>query len=292
MLQIFHFVALTTSLAPFKPVIEHICMTWKFSLSWMSMWQRVCLTFSKPAAIADSDSQADAEHERWAQQSNTHSSEETDNSLPSRSRRRRAGASIPMRFKFYLRTSWCAKALPILGISACVGIILMFVLPMVGNRLPVEVVSLLSVWSIAFAPALVFFFSLVAMVIDERGRSTKGRALAHRISCAVFGLISVAAALDTAFGLGGRPMSYIGMAILGIAAITYVIYGTISRPGSLAKGKGISNGEVDEESALLGAKTKTRIPVRRPKRFQAHTRRLSKQSIKSYGTMTESPQLQ
>ncbi|KAH8199495.1 hypothetical protein TruAng_006371 [Truncatella angustata] len=220
----------------------------------------------------------------------TGASEEADKLLSGSSRtssRRRTGLKLPMRFKFYLETEWYVKAVPVAGVSCLAQLILMFILATVGGELPIVAVSHLAPWFVAFAPSQVVLFILAAMVIEEKGRSTESKRVAYWVSSVIFGAASVASAVDSIYGLGGFPMSYIGMATLALMIVTYVLYGCISKPGSLAKGKGVSDGGMDEESALLGSKVQVKIPVRRSKRYQAHTRRLSKQSIKDYGTMVK-----
>jgi hypothetical protein len=199
--------------------------------------------------------------------------------------RRKAGSRRPLHFKFYLDTVWYVRALPIVGLSALVGIFLMVVLSAARGKSGVQMVTQLLPWYIAFAPLQVLFFILAAMVVEERGGNKKERSNKYWCFSVTFGVLSAAAALDTVFGLGGFPLSYLGMAASAVMIISYVLYGCISKPGRLAKGKGTCSGGVDEESALLGAKAQARIPVRRPKQLYGPSRRLGKQSIKNYGTM-------
>ncbi|KAH6648616.1 hypothetical protein BKA67DRAFT_661578 [Truncatella angustata] len=284
-IELAHFIAFIMLLAPLKSLVEYIYTAcrkfqgFRFRIRWPS-WRNSSRGQYQPCeSVADESDYGE-----------TGASEEADKLLSGSSRtssRRRTGLKLPMRFKFYLETEWYVKAVPVAGVSCLAQLILMFILATVGGELPIVAVSHLAPWFVAFAPSQVVLFILAAMVIEEKGRSTESKRVAYWVSSVIFGAASVASAVDSIYGLGGFPMSYIGMATLALMIVTYVLYGCISKPGSLAKGKGVSDGGMDEESALLGSKVQVKIPVRRSKRYQAHTRRLSKQSIKDYGTMVK-----
>lgn len=191
----------------------------------------------------------------------------------------------PLHFKFYLDTAWYVKALPVVGVSALVQLLLIFVLSTTSSKPAAAIVLQLAPWYVLFTPVQALLYSLCAMVTEERGGVTEVKRRTYWGLSAMFGLLSAAAAFDTVYGLGGFPMSYIGMATTGLMVVVYVLYGCVSKPGRHVKGKGTNSGEIDEESALLGSKIQVRIPVRRPKHLHGPSRRLSKQSIKTYGTM-------
>lgn len=223
-------------------------------------------------------------------------------SLPSRTisfqdeaaapRRNRATPRLPLHFKFYLDTAWYAAALPIVAASCLAQLVLMLVLSKIRGTSGIDVLFELLPWFVVFAPAQVFLYILAAMITEERG--TSGRRAAYWVLSAAFVVLSTAAALDTVYGLGGYPMSYLGMGALGLAAAALVLHGCVSRPGRPVKGKGVVDVDntgavvVDEESALLGPAgsrgIQPKIPVRRPKQLLP-SRGLSKQRMKTYGTI-------
>ncbi|KAK9772209.1 putative Transmembrane protein [Seiridium cardinale] len=285
-----HCIAFVTLLAPLKPVVEYICMTWRNSRglaafkSWV-WWRKPDYQFL-PAVECEGNPTGDG-RVRCGRPEVTIASAGTSSSQGNTSSRRRAGITTPMHFKFYLDTAWYVKALPVAGVSGLVQLVLMFVLPMTEGRPTVEVLLQLAPWYVVFAPLQVLLFILAAMITEEREGSSEGMRRTYWALSAVFGVLSTAVVVDTVYGLGGYPMSYFGMATLGLMVVAHLLYGCVSKPGKFVKGKGTNSDDIDEESALLGSRTQIKIPVRRPKHLHGPSRRLAKQSIKTYGTMVK-----
>ncbi|KAI1869383.1 hypothetical protein JX265_006473 [Neoarthrinium moseri] len=281
-----HFLAFVTLLAPLKPCVEHLWRNCDGCRGVVSPWRWARFRAPKRASLptpaadeGDEDGHTSYKPDILSASAGTVT---TQDDIPSK---RRKASTTPLRFKFYLDTPWYARALPIYGGSVLSQLVIMLALTAIGSKPPVEVVTLLLPWCLAFAPVQILLFNLAAMIVEEKGRSTQGKDVAYWVLSALFGVISIGAALDTVVGIGGFPVSYIGMATLSVTVIAYVLYGCVSKPGHLAKGKATSRGDVDEEAALIGSKTQARIPVRRPKRLHGPSRRLGKQKITNYGTM-------
>ncbi|KAK6212634.1 hypothetical protein LQW54_005055 [Pestalotiopsis sp. IQ-011] len=300
-LTLVHYIAFATLLATLKPLVEHVCISGRKTRRNGSArrwpWSRNPESPSLPEESERGTSRGNNDDRPRVAKSAT-----MPPSLPSRTisfqdevatpRRNRATPRLPLHFKFYLDTAWYAAALPIAAASCLAQLVLMLVLSKIRGTPGIDVLFELLPWFVVFAPAQVFLYILAAMVTEERG--TSGRRAAYWVLSAAFVVLSTGAALDTVCGLGGYPMSYLGMGALGLAAAALVLHGCVSRPGRPVKGKGVVDVDntgavvVDEESALLGPAgsrgIQPKIPVRRPKQLLP-SRGLSKQRMKTYGTI-------
>ncbi|KAK8070071.1 hypothetical protein PG994_006687 [Apiospora phragmitis] len=206
--------------------------------------------------------------------------------------------------QFYFGTPWFPVALPTLAFATVLYITLLFALPLVNAMLPTEIVRLTGIWYLIYHPALILIFFLSCMAVEERTRSSEKAQATYRTLAAVTMFLSAVAVIDTIFGLGGVPMSYIAMGALGLSGLIYVLYGCVTGPGRLAKGKDRCNymgdGDVEDQRApLLGprhvapppiAPVRT-FPVRKAIRYHGPSKRarpgksgLSKSF--SYGTIS------
>lgn len=177
-------------------------------------------------------------------------------------------------------------ALPLAGFSNLLYLVLLLVLPKVSDYpLTADVLWRTLFWYVIYQPLLLFAFFLSGMIVEER-IVREGRMLcAYRIIGAITAVLSTVAILDTLYGLGGIPMSYIGLGTLGLVLLVYLLYGLVARPGPLAKGKGPSRyprggagGDVEEGQPLLAEPRRSfsdvRIfPVRKQKRWHGPSRR-------------------
>ncbi|KAI1135973.1 hypothetical protein F5Y05DRAFT_405590 [Hypoxylon sp. FL0543] len=188
-------------------------------------------------------------------------------------------------------------ALPLAGFSNLLYLVLLFVLPRIpGYPSTPDVLWRTIFWYVVYQPLLLFAFFLAGMIVEERCTREGRMQAAYRIIAAVTAVLSTAAILDTLYGLGGIPMSYIGMGTLGLVLLVYLLYGCVARPGPLAKGKGRSrypsSGHVEEGRPLL-AETRRKIlpevrlfPVRKQKRWHGPSRRPQiTRGRTSYGTI-------
>ncbi|ETS77457.1 hypothetical protein PFICI_11331 [Pestalotiopsis fici W106-1] len=293
-LTLVHYIAFATLLATCKPLVEHACMSWRStprrdsSRRWP--WSR-----NSESSSPSDDSETGAASPTINARLNTGKSVMFNTSAPNNAAasvqgdatmpRRRAMPRLPMHFKFYLDTAWYVAALPIAAMSCLIQLVLMLVLSTMGGMTGVDVIFKLMPWFVVFAPVQVFFYIIAAMIAEERGSSTQSRQLTFGLLSLGFVTVSTLSVMDTIYGLGGWPMSYLGLGALGLMVVAHVLYGCVSKPGRLVKGKGVNTGTTDEESALLGNnRNQPKIPVRRPKQLLP-SRRLSKQGMKTYGTM-------
>ncbi|KAK8117152.1 uncharacterized protein PG998_005433 [Apiospora kogelbergensis] len=182
----------------------------------------------------------------------------------------------------YFGTPWFPVALPTLAFATVLYIALLFALPLVNAMLPTEIVRLTGIWYLIYHPALILIFFLACMAVEERTRSSEKAQATYRILAAVTMFLSAVAVIDTIFGLGGIPMSYIAMGSLGLAGLIYVLYGCVTGPGRLAKGKDrsyMADGDVEDQSApLLGPRPTPNLlirsfPVRKPVRYHGPAKR-------------------
>ncbi|KAI1209285.1 uncharacterized protein F4807DRAFT_102499 [Annulohypoxylon truncatum] len=188
-------------------------------------------------------------------------------------------------------------ALPVMGFSNLLHLVLLLVLPKVpGYPSPPNVLWRTIFWYLVYQPLLLFAFFLAGMIVEERVTNEGRMRVAYLVIAAVTAVLSTAAILDTLYGLGGIPMSYIGMGALGLILLIYLLYGCVARPSPLAKGKGRRNGDIEEAQPLLGGTIgdvrrrfipEIRIfPVRRPKRWHGPSRRPQvTRGRRSYGTI-------
>ncbi|KAI4867645.1 hypothetical protein F4820DRAFT_412929 [Hypoxylon rubiginosum] len=190
-------------------------------------------------------------------------------------------------------------ALPLVGFANLLHLILLLVLPKVsGYPLTADILWRTIFWYIVYQPLLLFTFFLAGMVVEERVTREKRMRIVYRVIAAITAVLSTAAILDTLYGLGGIPMSYIGMGTLGLVLLVYLLYGFVARPGPLAKGKGRSRysggggvRDVEEGEPLLSESRRKispdiRIPVRKQKRWHGPSRRPQvTRGRRSYGTI-------
>ncbi|KAI0106702.1 hypothetical protein F4814DRAFT_68073 [Daldinia grandis] len=187
-------------------------------------------------------------------------------------------------------------ALPLVGFSNLLYLVLLLVLPRVPEYPSTsEVLWRTIFWYSIYQPLLLFAFFLAGMIVEERVTREGRMQYAYRIIAVIAAVLSTAAIFDTLYGLGGIPMSYMGMGTLGLILLVYLLYGCVARPGPLAKGKGRSRfpraGDVEEGQPLL-SETRRRLlpevrifPVRRPKLWHGPSRRPSARGRRSYGTI-------
>ncbi len=192
-------------------------------------------------------------------------------------------------------STWFVIALPLAALPSLLHLVLLSVLPNVlGRPTPTNLLWKTIFWFVVYQPLLLFMFLLSGMIVEERV-SRKVRLISTYGTLAVLTVgLSAAAILDTLFGLGGIPMSYIGMGTLGLGLLLYILYGLVARPSPLAKGKGrrlLREGDIEEGAPLLGPRRNTsdiRIPVRKPKRWHGPSRRPSQVKKRGYGTIDDS----
>ncbi|KAK8018441.1 hypothetical protein PG991_007631 [Apiospora marii] len=168
--------------------------------------------------------------------------------------------------QIYFGTPWFPVALPTLAFATVLYIALLFALPLVNAMLPTEIVRLTGIWYLIYHPALILIFFLSCMAVEERTRSSEKAQATYRTLAAVTMFLSAVAVIDTIFGLGGIPMSYIAMGALGLSLLIYVLYGCVTGPGRLAKGKDRSSymgdGDVeDQRTPLLGPRHVAPPPI-------------------------------
>ncbi|KAI0837689.1 hypothetical protein F5Y06DRAFT_71712 [Hypoxylon sp. FL0890] len=188
-------------------------------------------------------------------------------------------------------------ALPLAGFSNLLYLVLLLALPKIpGYPSTPDVLWRTIFWYVVYQPLLLFAFFLAGMIVEERCTREGRMRAAYRIIALITAVLSTAAILDTLYGLGGIPMSYIGMGTLGLVLLVYLLYGCVARPGPLAKGKGRSryprDGDVEEGRPLL-AETRRKIlpevrlfPVRKQKRWHGPSRRPQiTRGRRSYGTI-------
>ncbi|KAI0169370.1 hypothetical protein GGR52DRAFT_581509 [Hypoxylon sp. FL1284] len=188
-------------------------------------------------------------------------------------------------------------ALPLVGFANLLHLVILLVLPKVsGYSLTADVLWRTIFWYVVYQPLLIFAFFLAGMIVEERVTRESRMRVTFRVIAAVVAVLSTAAILDTLYGLGGIPMSYIGMGALGLILLIYLLYGCVARPGPLAKGKGRSKyrrgggRDVEEGEPLLSDSRRKspeiRIAVRKQKRWHGPSRRPQvTRGRKSYGTM-------
>ncbi|KAI1413138.1 hypothetical protein F5Y13DRAFT_31482 [Hypoxylon sp. FL1857] len=188
-------------------------------------------------------------------------------------------------------------AFPLAGFSNLLYLVLLLALPKIpGYPSTPDVLWRTIFWYVVYQPLLLFAFFLAGMIVEERCTREGRMRAAYRVIAVITAVLSTAAILDTLYGLGGIPMSYIGMGTLGLVLLIYLLYGCVARPGPLAKGKGRSRyprgGDVEEGRPLL-AETRRKIlpevrlfPVRKQKRWHGPSRRPQiTRGRRSYGTI-------
>ncbi|OTB02987.1 hypothetical protein M426DRAFT_188738 [Hypoxylon sp. CI-4A] len=189
-----------------------------------------------------------------------------------------------------------AIALPFVGFSNLLYLVLLLALPNVpGYPSTPDVVWRTIFWYVVYQPLLLFAFFLAGMIVEERVTGEDRMRDGYRIIALIAAALSAASIFDTLYGLGGIPMSYIGMGALGLVLLVYLLYGCVARPGPLAKGKGRSrylrDGDVEEGRPLLseGGRRISDIrvfPVRKQKRWHGPSRRPQvTRGRRSYGTL-------
>ncbi|KAK8131208.1 hypothetical protein PG984_007646 [Apiospora sp. TS-2023a] len=206
--------------------------------------------------------------------------------------------------QIYFGTPWFPVALPTLAFATVLYITLLFALPLVNAMLPTEIVRLTGIWYLIYHPALILIFFLSCMAVEERMKSSEKAQATYRTLATITMFLSAVAVIDTIFGLGGIPMSYIAMGALGLSLLIYILYGCVTGPGRLAKGKDrcsyMGDGDVeDQRTPLLGPRevvpppivSVRTFPVRKAIRYHGPSKRarpgksgLSKSY--SYGTIS------
>ncbi|KAI1077185.1 hypothetical protein F5B20DRAFT_276130 [Whalleya microplaca] len=194
-----------------------------------------------------------------------------------------------------LPSPWFVIAVPLAGFSSLLHIVLLLVLPKVpGYPSTTDVLWQTIFWYIVYQPLLIFTFILAGMIVEERVTRSSRMQCAYQAIAAITAALSTGAIFDTLYGLGGIPMSYIGIAALGLSLLLYILYGFVARPGPLAKGKGRRyprEGDVEEGEPLLGPRKilpEFRFPVPKRKRWHGPSRRPQHSKRTSYGTMDSS----
>lgn len=156
--------------------------------------------------------------------------------------------------QFYFQTTWLPIGLQVLVFATVLHMVLLFALPRMVEMAPSHVLARTGAWYLLYQPLLLFVFLLASMVVEERSRPSEQARSAYLALGAAAALLSAGAVIDTIFGLGGTPMSYVALSALGLALLTYVLFGFVARPGRLAKGKDRSymgEGDVEEQRSLL-----------------------------------------
>ncbi|KAH9997814.1 hypothetical protein F4779DRAFT_170139 [Xylariaceae sp. FL0662B] len=194
-----------------------------------------------------------------------------------------------------LPSPWFVIAVPLAGFSSLLHAVLLLVLPKVpGYPSTADVLWQTIFWYIVYQPLLIFAFILAGMIVEERVTRSSRMQCAYQGIAAITVILSTAAIFDTLYGLGGIPMSYIGIAALGLSLLIYLLYGFVAHPGPLAKGKGRRyprDGDVEEGEPLLGPRRilpEYRFPVPKRKRWHGPSRRPQHSKKTSYGTMDSS----
>ncbi|KAH9884750.1 hypothetical protein F4778DRAFT_787623 [Xylariomycetidae sp. FL2044] len=141
-------------------------------------------------------------------------------------------------YQFYFRRPWPAFALPIVVTTVLLHAALLLILPLTANFSPAEIFLLAAPWAMVYAPLLVFVYFLGSMIVEERSRSRERAQKSFRFLCALATALSFGAIMDTVFGLGGLPMSYLALGALGLLLTTYLFFGLVARTGQSAKRKG------------------------------------------------------
>ncbi|KAI8961908.1 hypothetical protein F5Y11DRAFT_207494 [Daldinia sp. FL1419] len=187
-------------------------------------------------------------------------------------------------------------ALPLVGFSNLLYLVLLLILPKVPEYLSTsEILWRTIFWYVVYQPLLLFSFFLAGMIVEERVTQEDRMQCAYRTIAIVTAILSTAAIFDTLYGLGGIPMSYIGLGALGLVLLVYLLYGCVARPGPLAKGKGrsrfIRDEDVEEAQPLLSESRRRLLPevrifpVRRQKLWHGPSRRPTARGRRSYGTI-------
>jgi hypothetical protein len=161
---------------------------------------------------------------------------------------------LSLQGQFYFQTTWLPIGLQVLVFATVLHMVLLFALPRMVEMSPSHVLAHTGAWYLLYQPMLLFVFLLASMVVEERSRPSERIRSAYLALGAAAALLSAGAVIDTIFGLGGTPMSYVALSALGLALLIYVLYGLVARPGRLAKGKDRSymgEGDVEEQRSLL-----------------------------------------
>ena len=191
-------------------------------------------------------------------------------------------------------SSWCITTLPLAALPSLLHLVLLMVLTNISPYLtPSALLWKTIFWFIVYQPLALFVFILAGMIVEDRAKRRRRMRSAYAIIAIITFACTAASIFDTLYGLGGIPMSYIGMGVLGLSLLLYVLYGLVARPSPLAKGKGrryLREGDLEEGRPLLGPRRTTsdiRIPVRKAKRWHGPSRRPSQLKRGSYGTIDE-----
>ncbi|KAI5864937.1 hypothetical protein GGS23DRAFT_469623 [Durotheca rogersii] len=188
-------------------------------------------------------------------------------------------------------------AFPLAGFSNLLHLVLLLALPKLpGYPTTTDVLWRTIFWYVVYQPLLLFAFFLAGMIVEERVMNERRMRFAYQIIATLSAGLSAAAIFDTLYGLGGIPMSYIGMGALGLVLLIYLLYGLVARPGPLAKGKGVSHfprdqegTDVEEGAPLLRNPMKRMFPiypVRKQKRWHGPSRRPQIVRVRrNYGTI-------
>lgn len=191
---------------------------------------------------------------------------------------------------------WFAIALPLAAVPSLLHLTLLMVLPLVpGYITPTNLLWKTLFWFVVYQPLVLFLFLLAGMIVEERARRRRRLRSVYGTIAVVALALSTGSIVDTLWGLGGIPMSYIGMGALGLGLLIYIFYGLVARPSPLAKGKGrrpLRDGDdVEENAPLLGPRRDSLVrifPVRKAKRWHGPSRRPLQGKRRGYGTLDDS----
>ncbi|CAJ2505408.1 Uu.00g128020.m01.CDS01 [Anthostomella pinea] len=190
---------------------------------------------------------------------------------------------------FYINRPWLALALPVSAFSALVHVVLLMTMPRTRESVsPADALLLTAAWAVIYVPLLVFVYFLASMIVDDRIRPQRRRAV-YGFASGMTLLMSLIGILDTLYGLGGTPMSYLAMGALCLLVAAYLVYGLVARLGRLVKGKGRAYAEDEDLEGGAGVtapgRKRARVPARKARRFPCASQRLLKKGGPSYGTM-------
>lgn len=189
---------------------------------------------------------------------------------------------------------WFVISLPLVAFPSLLQLVLLLALTNLPEYpTPAHVLWKTIFWYLVYQPALLFMFMLAGMIVEERVRRRRRLLTIYGTIATIALALSAAAIFDTLYGLGGIPMSYLGMGAVGLVILLYILYGLVARPSPMAKGKGrrLFRGDLEEGRPLLGGRRATsdiRIPVSKRKRWHGPSRRPEHLKRKSYGTIEDS----
>ncbi|KAI1343397.1 hypothetical protein F5Y15DRAFT_232918 [Xylariaceae sp. FL0016] len=264
----------------------------------------------------------DQESRNGASLSDVPSPEGNDDSYRQRERQRtirraykQSGYAVV--YQYYFVRRWLSPAIPIFTIA--LHLVLLLAVPQTTRLDPAAAVRRTAAWAVLYSPLLLYAYILASMIVEERIRSASRRKSYYRLLIAAALGLSAGAVLDTLFGLGGTPLSYLAMAALGLIGVAYLLYGLVAQPGLswAAKGKWRASEDVEgqrgakaqeeEEEELEGEERKqtqvpvhVRVPARKgkgrvtsidkTKRMGVRSQRLLQKAKPSYGTMDSAQQ--